>query len=77
VSSDGNLTLRLLRELRAGQDDLRAGQDKINERLDGVVDRLDELHHTVGGMAAHVFAILARLGDHDRRIRKLESRPTK
>ncbi len=70
MSSDPNLILRLLREIRAEM-------DNVHERFDHVDERLETIEHSVGGMAAHLFAVTSRLADHERRIKKLEGRPSK
>ena len=70
MSSDANLTLRLLRELRADVQNL-------NQRMDRVEQRLGGIENTMGGMASHLFSITNILNNHERRIRKLEGRSSK
>jgi hypothetical protein len=81
VSSDPNLILRLLREMRADIERMEkrfeARFEAIEKRLDGIETRLTNLELTVNGMAGHLFMLTGMVKDHDRRIRKLESRPTK
>jgi len=74
VSSDANLTLRLVREFREDMNEFRA---EMGEELRKVNERLTNVEHTLGGMAAHLFAVTHTVKDHERRVRKLETRPPK
>ena len=79
--SDENLILRHLREFRAEMTREFAAVNKrfeaVEKRLDNIETRLTNLELTVSGMASHLFMLTAMVKDHDRRIRKLESRPGK
>ena len=79
--SDESLILRHLREFRADVtkqfETVSKRFDAVEKRLDGVDTRLTNLDLTVSGMASHLFMLTAMVKDHDRRIRKLEGRPSK
>ena len=69
-----SLVLKLLRELRSGQ-------DQIVSRLDHVKQRLDEIHETLytsAGIALHANArhevVAKELADVKRRLDKLEEK---
>ncbi len=79
--SDENLIVRHLREFRADMDQKFEAVDKrfesVEKRLDNIETRLTNLDLTIGGMASHLFMLTGMVKDHDRRIRKLEGRPSK
>jgi chromosome segregation ATPase len=77
VSSEPNLTVRLLRELRADLAEVRSDVAEVKQRLGGIEKRVDEIADAVGGMAVHLFAVTHRQTDQERRLRKLEARPAK
>lgn len=76
--SDPNLVVRLLREQREEMMAFRAEFQQFREEtraeFRAVKGRLGTLEHTLSGMASHLFALTGMVKDHDRRIRKLESR---
>jgi hypothetical protein len=74
VSSDPNLILKLLRKLDA---DLQTHRREVNERFARVEERLETLDHTVSGMASQMFFLTGFVKTIDRRVRKLEDRPTR
>ena len=81
VSSDSNLTLRLLREQREDmktfREEVRQFRAEVKSRFDHVETRLATVEHTLSGMSAHLFAVTGMVKDHERRIRKLEGRSSK
>jgi hypothetical protein len=81
VSSDPNLILKLLRKLDADirklDADLQGLRGEVNERFARVDERLDTLEHTVSGMASQMFFVTSFVKTVDRRVRKLEARPSR
>ena len=81
VSSDPNLVVRLLKEQRETANKLstrfEALAAEFREFRGTMTDVLTRIDHTIGGMASHLFAITNAVKDHDRRLRKLETRPSK
>jgi hypothetical protein len=67
---DPNIVVRLLREMRAEF-------GKMHHELRDVKGRLTTIEHTLSGMASHLFAMTGTVKDHERRLRKLETRPAR
>jgi hypothetical protein len=62
---DGNLVLRLLREIRSEQAAMKAKQEEDGLRLMRVERRVDELHESVGmalGFSAHATQVTESFG---------------
>ena len=81
VSSDPNLVLRLLKDLRVDVGEVGKAVGQLRTDLDDfrreTSTRFERIEHTLNGMAGHLFALTDIVKGHERRIRRLEARPTK
>ena len=81
MSSDPNLVLRLLKELRVDVGEVRKEVGQLRTELDDFRAesnaRFERIEHTLNGMAGHLFSLTDIVKGHERRIRRLEARTTK
>ena len=81
MSSDPNLLLRLLEELRVDVAQVREEVGQLRTELDDFRSEsnapFERVEHTVDGTAGHLLALTDIVKGHERRIPRLETRPTK